>query len=107
MSALFRQAHHAPLWLLHILHCVAGIPQGASVIDHVHSRAECDGAGLIYYIDPMGTPRTWLVSASRCPLRPDSEDTLRAHLARCMPESVFVKAEIFPPDGSRARVEKE
>jgi hypothetical protein len=64
--------------------------------DHEHSAATCDGIAVVSYEDDAGNTRTWSLAASRCPLRPDTTETIRAHVARWYPALRVVKVDILP-----------
>jgi hypothetical protein len=61
--------------------------------NHVHSKA-CQGMAIISYVDSKGTKRTWNISASLCPLNPDTTATIQAHFEKHFLNTVFIHADI-------------
>jgi hypothetical protein len=61
-----------------------------NVPPHVHSRS-CEGVALIQYTDEAGTKRSWAISASLCPLRPDTEEGIREHVAKHLSKNARIE----------------
>jgi hypothetical protein len=62
---------------------------------HAHSKAECDGVAIIRYRRVDGEEKEWPIGASTCPLRPDTEDSIRAHFERHRPGCTWVGVRIL------------
>lgn len=67
------------------------------------------GDALIRWRDKSGIDRHWLIAASLCPLRPDSEATLRAHfdLVYGGEGGTFVSATITPRGAAPTKAKRK
>lgn len=69
---------------------------------HIHSKA-CDGIAIVQYRElSTGELKEWRIAASTCPLRLDTEATIRSHWEQHFTaQKQFVSVQILPINDDR------